>query len=437
MSDAPTTSRPPIAEFFAKSWEERMEFVMELVRSVSVETEPEGMVRTYAQRMQSILQSHRTLSLSRRDLRHPQVRITRSNVFEKYVNPWKQKSRLPLIEGGLLSELIYGEKAVILNDLALDPADPAAAYLEGTRSLAAIPLFDGGHSINMVVLARNEPNGFSAEHFPEHVWLSNLFGRATATLVLKEQLNMAYQSLDRELKVVADIQRSLLPTELPKVPGMDIAASYQTSQYAGGDYYDFFELPGGKLGILIADVSGHGTPAAVMMAVTHSIAHTLHDEPTPPSKLLNFVNRHLARRYTNGTGTFVTAFYGIYDPATRLLTFANAGHNPPRLKRGCGGPNGIIEGESNLPLGIDEEEAYIDSTQELFKDDMIVFYTDGITEARDGTGELFGTDRLDRAINEAESGSQKVVDHLNAAVDEFTHHAPPQDDRTVLVICVS
>jgi sigma-B regulation protein RsbU (phosphoserine phosphatase) len=253
----------------------------------------------------------------------------------------------------------------MINDLRVDPSDPAATYFEGMRSLAAIPLYDGGHAMNMVVLARRDVNGYAPEHFPEHVWLSNLFGRATANLVLKEQLGDAYAALEKELKVVADIQRSLLPTELPRIDGMDIAASYQTSQWAGGDYYDFFELPGNKLGILIADVSGHGTPAAVMMAITHSIAHTLHDEPTPPSRLLNFVNRHLASRYTNGTGTFVTAFYGIYDPAKRELLFANAGHNPPRLKRGRGGPNGIIEGESNLPLGIEGDEVYVDSVQRL------------------------------------------------------------------------
>ncbi|HEX8342793.1 MAG TPA: PP2C family protein-serine/threonine phosphatase [Tepidisphaeraceae bacterium] len=428
---------PPIAEFFKRPWEDRMAFVLDTMRKVSNETEPEGLVNTYSERMQSVVRSHRNLSLSRRDLRHPQVRITRSNAFDQPYSPWKQKHMLPLIEGGILSELIYGDKPVLINDLRVDASDPAAAYFEGMRSLAAIPLYDGGSAVNMVVFARRDTNGYAPEHFPEHVWLSNLFGRATAHLVLKEELGVAYASLDKELKVVADIQRSLLPTELPRIEGMDIAASYQTSQWAGGDYYDFFPLPGGKLGILIADVSGHGTPAAVMMAVTHSIAHTLHDEPTPPSKLLNFINRHLSARYTNGTGTFVTAFYGIYDPARRELLFANAGHNPPRLKRGRGGPNGIIEGDSNLPLGIDETERYVDSVQKLCPDDLIVFYTDGITEARAPDGELFGTERLDEVINTAEAGAQKMIDRLNAAVGTFTNHGPPNDDRTVLVICVS
>src|SRR5207253_1299364 len=103
------------------------------------------------------------------------------------------------------------------------------------------------------------------------VWLSNLFGRATHNLVLAEELRQAYEAVDRELVAVADIQRSLLPAKLPKIPTMDLAAHYQTSRRAGGDYYDFFPLAEGKWGIIVADVSGHGTPAAVLMAITHCI----------------------------------------------------------------------------------------------------------------------------------------------------------------------
>ena len=145
--------------------------------------------------------------------------------------------------------------------------------------------------------------------------MSNLFGRATHNLVLSEQLKKAYDELDAEIRVIGDIQRSLLPTELPKIPTMDLAADYQTSRRAGGDYYDFFPLPDGRWGIWIADVSGHGPPAAVLMAVTHSIAHAFSGPPSPPGNFLSHVNYHLATRYTAASGTFVTAFYGIYDPA--------------------------------------------------------------------------------------------------------------------------
>src|SRR5690606_22631128 len=121
----------------------------------------------------------------------------------------------------------------------------------------------------------------------------NLFGRATHNLVLAERLEETYTAVDRELQAVANIQRSLLPSELPKISTMRLAAHYQTSRRAGGDYYDFFPLADNRWGILIADVSGHGTPAAVMMAITHVIAHTQPGQATPPSRMLNFLNDQL------------------------------------------------------------------------------------------------------------------------------------------------
>src|SRR5204863_816635 len=127
-------------------------------------------------------------------------------------------------------------------------------------------------------------------------------------------LREAYDAVDDDLRVVADIQRGLLPAKPPAIPTLGVAAHYQTSKRAGGDYYDFFPLPDGRWGMLIADVSGHGTPAAVLMAVLHSIAHTYPGPPTPPGELLRHVNRVLTERYTANSGAFVTAFYAIYDP---------------------------------------------------------------------------------------------------------------------------
>ncbi len=120
---------------------------------------------------------------------------------------------------------------------------------------------------------------------------------------------------------------------MPKIPNLELAAYYRTSRWAGGDYYDFFPLPDGRWGILVADVSGHGTPAAVMMAITHSLAHSLPGPADPPATLLGHVNRQLSMHYTIANEVFVTAFYGIYDPVARTLTYSSAGHNPPRLMR--------------------------------------------------------------------------------------------------------
>src|SRR5205085_5638146 len=128
-------------------------------------------------------------------------------------------------------------------------------------------------------------------------------------------------------------------------------------------------------------VSGHGTPAAVLMAVTHCIAHTNPGSTQPPARVLHYLNHHLATLYTSQNENFVTAFYGIYDPADRTLTYACAGHNPPRLKRCQDGSLLALNNADGFPLGITADGAYDERVQQLQPGDQLVFYTDGITDA--------------------------------------------------------
>lgn len=418
----------------AAGWQERLEQVVATMREMSLQTDPQEMVRAYGRRMETLFPVERRLSLSRRSLKRPEYRVTRYSEWQDEINPWREKHRLPLHEGGLLADLIYGDEPVIINDLQVDPDDPAARYLDGQRSLMAIPMLDGGVALNMVVLTRSEPDAFEYERFPETVWLANLFGRATHNLVLTEQLRDAYEIVDRELKVVADIQQSLLPKEMPQIETLDLAAAYRTSHRAGGDYYDFFPLCNGSWGILIADVSGHGTPAAVVMAITHSIAHLFPDKSVDPGKMLEFVNRHLSARYTGDLGAFVTAFYGVYDPKKRTLTYSSAGHNPPRLRR-CGQQEVIaLDGARNIPLGLMVDVSYPTITEQLHTGDRIIFYTDGITEAQNRAGELFGLRRLDHLL-EYGCGEEPptIVSNIMSSVEGFSEGATATDDRTVVV----
>jgi sigma-B regulation protein RsbU (phosphoserine phosphatase) len=418
-------------------WRQRLDLIVETMREMSLQTDAQAMVAAYAKRMRELLRVVRSIALSRRDLEAPKYRITRSSTWKEDVNPWKQKDRLPVLEGGLLGELIYSDEPHIIDELEVDDDDPAAEYLAGQRSLVAIPNYDQGVALNMTVLMREEPAAFNREQFPELVWMSNLFGRATHNLVLNEEVRAAYEMVDHEMRIIADIQRSLLPAELPEIPTMSLAAYYQTSHRAGGDYYDFFPLSDGKWGVLIADVSGHGSPAAVVMAITHSIAHTYPGPATPPSEMLNYLNRHLSSRYTAKSGTFVTAFYGIYDPQTRELSYGSAGHNPPRLKRCAGGEIFSLAGTKGLPLGIIETERYEQRTETLRPGDQILFYTDGITEAHNPSGELFGLDRLDAVLGQCRDRADDLIEAVLAAVDEHTAGAPPSDDRTLVVAKIS
>ena len=419
-----------------RPWRDRLRVIVEMMREMSQQTDPQAMVQAYSARVREILAAADAfMSLSRRDLERPQYRITRSTQWKDRINPWKQKELLPLLQGGLLAELIYGDEPVIIDDLQVSPDDPAQEYLQGYRSLIAIPNFDRGVALNMIVRLARQPNAFDPEQLPEQVWMSNLFGRATHNLVLSDELRRANEQVNRELRVVADIQRSLLPAELPRIPTLDLAAHYQTSRQAGGDYYDFFELPDGRWGILIADVSGHGTPAAVLMAVTHSIAHSFSGPLAPPAHLLEFLNHHLAARYC-GSGNFVTAFYGIYDPATRTLEYSRAGHCPPRIKR-CGGDVIPLDRAAQLPLGVDPDERYEQACETLQPGDSLIFYTDGITEARGRNDDMFGIARLDKVLADCHNGADELVRSTLRFLDEFTQGQPADDDRTLIAATVS
>jgi sigma-B regulation protein RsbU (phosphoserine phosphatase) len=269
------------------------------------------------------------------------------------------------------------------------------------------------------------------------LWQTNLFGRATLNMVLKNQLAQAYAELDRELQAVGRIQRSLLPRELPDIDRISLAARYETARRAGGDFYDLFPLSDGSWGLLIGDVSGHGTPAAVMMAITHTLAHSHPGPPTPPAEVLSRLNRALCQRYTGGSGTFVTAFYGILSPDRQSFRYSSAGHNPPRLVRAGAAAQPLADATS-LPLGIDHDSIYEDSQAvRLEPGDALVLYTDGIVEAMNPTRELFGYRRLDAALTEtAGAAPGAIIDSLFERVDQFRAARPFADDRTVLAAVI-
>ena len=411
--------------------------IYETMREMSLQTDPQLMVRQYGDRMRRVFPDQHRVSLSRRGLEYPQYRVTRTSRWEdagRYVDPWEQPEQTEVKSGGLLAELIYANQARVFDDLTLSEDDPAYEFFGDCRSLLAIPLLDEGEALNMVVFGRETARGFDHSRIPERFWLSNLFGRAAQSLVVSSKLRKAYAETDREMRTIAKIQRSLLPQQMPEIPGLNVAAYYETSQRAGGDYYDFFPLPAGRWGLLIADVSGHGASAAVVMAITRSIAHLYPCQSPDPGDLLAFLNQQLATQYTNQVEAFVTAFYAIFDPATRLLKYATAGHNPPRLWR-CGGKRtDSLEEGGNLPLGLMPDLPYPLAETQLHPGDRLVMYTDGIVEAAAPNGDLFGTQRLDNLLMGACTlPPQGTIDQIMAAVNGFTHGQPAGDDRTMIV----
>jgi phosphoserine phosphatase RsbU/P len=173
------------------------------------------------------------------------------------------------------------------------------------------------------------------------------------------------------------------------------------------------------------------------MAITHSLAHSLPGPADPPASLLGHVNRQLAQHYTASNEVFVTAFYGVYDPAQRSLTYSSAGHNPPRLKRCGDGSVHALEEIGGPPLGLFEDLEYDQTTLALKPGDILAFYTDGITEAMDPSGAQFGVKRLDGQLRRCGLDSTGIIRDTIEAVEQFTGGQPPEDDRTLLIAKVS
>ncbi|CAN5789157.1 hypothetical protein BH11PLA1_BH11PLA1_16150 [soil metagenome] len=442
LSDSP---RPdPAAPRPKLAWQARLNQIDGLMRDMSQQQDPQSMVRAYGERMRELYFNDGIVSLSRRGLDAPSYRITRSHLWKDPIDPWRQTDRLPIFHRGMLGELLYAGKPLLLNNFELPPDDPCAAFTEGLRSALAVPHYENGVATNLVMILRKDAGAFDPETIPEMVWLSSLFGRATSNLVLSRQLSELNTALDREMRAVADIQRSLLPSALPQIPGLDFAAHYQTSKNAGGDYYDFFALPEGRLGMLIADVSGHGTPAAVLMAIMHAIAHVSPTDRDYPSRFLAALNLELTTRYAISTAAgsmFVTAFYAVYDPARRTLSFSSAGHNPPRLRIGFVGPSGgpvlELDQAQSLPLGIMQDAEFIDAKVEIDAGDAIILYTDGLTEACNPDRKMFGTDRLDAIIARPHADADALLTAILDGVGEFAENYPPADDRTIIVVTAS
>lgn len=415
----------------------RLDAVVDMMREVSLQQDPQALVQVYGKRMGEFLNSDGFMSVSRRGLEAPAYRVTRASKWGYAFDPWRQRDKLPLLRGGVLADLIYSDRPHMMNVLRFPTDDPAAEFVPpDARLLVAVPHYDGGVALNYVFHFYRDPAAFDPENLPEMVWMSNLFGRGVNNLALSRDLRDALDALDRELKVVEEMQRSLLPQEVPTVPTLNLAAHYQTSRHAGGDYYDFFDLGGGLLGIFVADVSGHGTPAAVVMAVTHALAHNYPGNPNPAELLMHYLNQKLCASPTSAKGNFVTAFYGIYDSNTRRLTYSSAGHPEGRVLR-AGGAIESLDGAKSLPLGIHDEERFTQAEIALAPGDRLCIFTDGITESFDPAGQMYGIDRLDAAISRGAGDPQAMINALLEDVGAFTGHPRGEDDRTIIAAVVT
>lgn len=412
---------------------DRTRRMIDMLREISRQTDPQQMISVFRKETPWLYGGTHAISLSRRGVEPPTYKITRSTTWDEELNPWENPHVLPVFEGGLLGELLYGDEPRVMRNVRVTPGDPAIEYLTGVRSLVAMPLFDGGVGVNMVVRTSTEVDTFDSLNLADSMLVANLFGKATSSLVTATELAKAYARIDHELKLVSRIQRSLLPPSLPKMPGVDIAASYKTATRAGGDYYDFFPLEDDRWGILIADVSGHGTAAAVVMAMLRTILHGLCQDCGTTGEILTEANERIANHSDKFSNTFVTAWYGVLDPKTRSLEYSSAGHNPPLVVDRNIDLRELSEAQS-VPLGIDRNTKYDEVDTTLSSGDTLVLYTDGITEASSPTGEMYGHLRLLDCIREDVPNAQHIIDCITHKLIGFTGGVEQADDQTLVAL---
>src|SRR5829696_2704832 len=234
---------------------------------------------------------------------------------------------------------------------------------------------------------------------------------------------------EQELRVARRIQQALLPKAVPTLEGWQIAPYYRPAREVGGDFYDFLELPSGRLGLVVGDATGHGVPAAVLMASTRSVLRAVAQRGgAAPGRVLAEANEILYPDIP--PNTFVTCFYGILDPKNGHLSYANAGHNLPCRRhngqadelRARGMPLGLMPG-----MGYEEKEAVLETG------DAALFYSDGLIEAHDPKGEMFGFPRLRRLVAERAAEEGSLVDFLMEELSSFVGESWEQEDDITLV----
>lgn len=365
--------------------------------------------------------------------------------------------------GGLLGRIVEGGQPVLLRGLRVR-GDPIAGDLFAAfRSLIAAPIYRDGEISDWAILLDGEDGSLTETDLEDLLLRAGLIGAAVQHLETAQRLREANTWIGREIEEIAQIQRAMLPEEMPTIPGVSLRAAYHTYDVAGGDYYTFFPMTHGdsrRWGMLIADASGHGPAAAVVTAMLHTMIYSAPLEDSSermPSDLLGFLNKRLCARGLERQ--FATALLCRYDPETRELVYSRAGHPPALIKEwGAEGETQRLDGAGGLPLGVMEDAAYEDASVTLRPGQTAIFYTDGITEARSpstwkmpatvddvpeaGWGalalpsEMFGVTGIERSLEACSGEPECAITSIMAAVRTHEAGDRPADDQTIVAIAV-
>jgi phosphoserine phosphatase RsbU/P len=312
--------------------------------------------------------------------------------------------------------------------------------LEAVQARLLVPIRTRDQNVGILALGLRPAGGLTASDRALLLWTAGQLGFVIENGRLIERM-VASERLRRELALAATVQQRLFPAQPPVFSHLELAGCCQPARGVGGDYYDFVTFDGDQVGIVIADVAGKGISAALVMSNvqaalrSQAAAHRrLASSEGSAAETVADINRLLCG-ITDGA-TYVTFFYALYDPAAQRLTYVNGGHNAPLVATADG--ETLTLGATGLPLGILPDTLYEEESVPLRPGDLLLAYTDGVTESQDGQGEEFGEDRLHALVSAlAGSSADAVREAVVDAVQSWSAGTPPHDDLTVVAARVT
>jgi sigma-B regulation protein RsbU (phosphoserine phosphatase) len=340
---------------------------------------------------------------------------------------------------GLVGACVARSEAVLVNDTSnderfLNRIDHSSGYV--TNSALVIPLRVQGGKVIGAFQALNKPGGFTESD----VALLGVAGSYSAAAIETQRLRKEAETarlLMRELEIARDVQTALLPQQLPTIPGLDCAAFFRPAKVIGGDYYDFTETPEEVLAFTLGDVAGKGVAAAVLMAsIQASLRLSLHNGTDSVASLVASVNQSVYA--SSSAGRYSTLFCGLLNPATRRLTYVNAGQCSPLLihrhEAGVGIKRLSLGG---TPVGLLPEAVYDEGAVLLQPGDTLVCFSDGISEASNLRDEFWPEEDMERLLcANAGSTAREITDAIVRAADDFAGEAEQADDMTIVTLRV-
>src|SRR5580704_9673858 len=400
-------------------------------REITSILDREELLRRVAHRVKKIVNYHLFSVM----LWNENAQLLESIFGLRYGDAIPTRLRLPL-NHGITGTSASERRAIRVADTLNDPRFVQMEADVIVRSELVVPLLLGDRLIGVLDLESTDPNAFTAEHERMLATLGSYIAIALENARLYQEARQTERRLQTDLATAREIQRGLLPTGAREIPGLELAAGYAPARELGGDFYDFLPYGQGRLAMVLGDVSGKGTAAALFASLAIGIIREhIVDHPCPPTEMLSMLNTRLNAARLDSR--FIATTFAVFDAGTRRLTVGNAGGPYPLLVR-----DGAVQSVriAGIPLGLFPDTQYDEITLDLVPGDTVLFASDGILESFNAELEEFGADRLCEVLSNVspELSAEAITASILAATDDYSGAGvTPSDDRTLLVLRVT